>query len=927
MPFWMDAFLDALDEFSRSSATPGHSDYSEHSHISVLSTVFYDWIMKLIQAKYLIEPQPAPTPEDLYVMFITKILEQVLEWTNITCSSSEINDMVAQILDVYRPLTHSSFFAILWTASSSFSTMWDITNVLMQDEQVLFLQTASTIFTCTQDAFTEQRNIVIYYLEFHRSEWLFSDFLTVLQQLSKDDSSANDLTFLNKTCFSSAMKRIAGTYQSILNQPDTLPSTLVAQSLYEQHHHSSLVFREVSHLSTTLHDESTLHSTQNPTPSSFGDSRERTLDSEDTDLSTQMPSPPSHSSDIDDLHSESSISREEQRRKGSLRILNLIHEIRSRRIDTSETDWDATPFRDSGNFDESEIAPRDHFDDTIFDVINQFDIGVNLYKCQSICEETGNLTHLTITQNYLTKLTHFIVSETGFFGEFAAIHLNQLLSTVPDSGEIVSTVFPLLRNAFYRSNENACISLLDVTALEMEMNGNHSMILASWTDADWIAVFSFRWIRLRSLSHFLSYMVDILRESVRCRQSPSTSSLSLLRLFSASNHITSQSERITRINAKPDIDNHTGSHIILALILCHAVQDERLPSSLNDAMINFHHTDPSFSTLPLLFILLPAKHQLRRFRSSFHADFVFEKELSRMLLMFDGNCVQDLCILWSFFPPRDYLMFLHPFILRGLGSVLHQYKRSKTSTTASSFMEILLLSTSRPSSHSDSVQLFVSFPSDQIVEFSIALILDLFERSPFSTHEASKEQLSLQLITTLASHSLHTASATSLNRWFKTFHRLFLTSGQKSDEFESALWVLMTLCSSQLRLRLPPFAFDSLFGAVSPTLLQPPVRWNAQILSQRSWELFDMSLQTEMWSVEDRRKFRVEEKKRRWFSKEVLLNLVSHVPALRNIALVLLSRVCVQASRGVVLDLCRFGIVDPTVFHFRKIDDSTSTIK
>ncbi|KAK2963402.1 hypothetical protein BLNAU_1443 [Blattamonas nauphoetae] len=177
MPFWMDACYETLDENSR---------------ISVLSTVFYDWIMKLIQTKLLTEPQHTPTPEDLYIEFITGILGHFFERTNITCSSSEMNDLVAQILDVCRPLTHSSFFATIWEESSSYSTYQDVCQVLLHNEQVFLHQSEYTITEYTQDVFWKQRDIAIDYIKAHRSEWLFSDFLTVLQQLSKGNSNTHE---------------------------------------------------------------------------------------------------------------------------------------------------------------------------------------------------------------------------------------------------------------------------------------------------------------------------------------------------------------------------------------------------------------------------------------------------------------------------------------------------------------------------------------------------------------------------------------------------------------------------------------------------------------------------------------------------------------------------------------------------------------
>ncbi|KAK2963546.1 hypothetical protein BLNAU_1589 [Blattamonas nauphoetae] len=728
---------------------------------------------------------------------------------------------------------------MLYEYSSSFSILWDIYQVLLDNEQVLPLHT-------------------------------------------------NDLAFLNKPCFSSAMKEITERCQSILNKPDTLPS----QPLNEQDRPSSLVFLEESHLSTTLHDESTLHSTQNSTPSSFGDTHERTFDSEDTHLSTQMPSPPSHSSDIDDdLLSESSISREDKGQKGSLRVLNLIHEIRSRRIDTSETDWDPTPFRDFANFDEPKRVPRDHFDDTIFDMVDQRYIFTFLIHFHTIFEQTGNLNHLSITPAYLTKLTHFILSETGSFGSTAVDHLSLLLSAVPDPSEIVSTVYPLLRNAFHRSNENACSSLLCVVIKELEINRMHSAILACCTDADWIAVFSRRWIRLRFLRHFLENVIWIIEriDHFRLFLSPS---LSLIRLFSASNNITSRSENFAQFLIKSDAQDQRSQRYICGVILCHAAQDERIPSSLNDAIINFHLADPSFSTLPLLSFFYLTEHRIQRFLSSFPADIVIEKEISSMLHGFYRPSAYPLLVLCRLFAPRNYLQLLHPFILRGLGSVL-QLQMVKISPSQINFLRLIVDLAQYWSSFSDSIQLFITFPSDQIVEFSIAILLRHYEKSPFRTDDGCDIPSSLQIITTLASHSVHTAST-------PTIGSVTICSVDVAD----TLFVTAQTQTSSIRLRKS--------------------KWNATGIPMDFLTLSVLSVVSEMRFIDDSYLLRVQAVRRERSYRVVFLDLVSHIPAKRNAALVLLSKMCVPANRDKVLELCRFGVVECVM---RAVEASPTVLK
>ncbi|KAK2960663.1 hypothetical protein BLNAU_4318 [Blattamonas nauphoetae] len=127
--------------------------------------------------------------------------------------------------------------------------------------------------------------------------------------------------------------------QIVLNEPDTPPPLPATPN--EQHRPSSLVFREVSHLSTTLHDESTFCSLQNPAPSSFGNITITTLEAEDTHLSTQMPSPPSLGRDYDiEITSESTLSPSEDRKQTCLHLLEMMEDLRRRRTDEHEEEWD-----------------------------------------------------------------------------------------------------------------------------------------------------------------------------------------------------------------------------------------------------------------------------------------------------------------------------------------------------------------------------------------------------------------------------------------------------------------------------------------------------------------------------------------------------------------------------------------------------------
>ncbi|KAK2961938.1 hypothetical protein BLNAU_2994 [Blattamonas nauphoetae] len=781
-----------------------------------------------------------------------------------------MNDIVVQIVDKYRPLTHSAFHTMLWdSASSSFTSFLAVRDVLQQHDKLCMLLPVDAILDHTGIVFVEQGDVPKVNVLVHRGEWLFSDFLTVLQQLSKDDSDAvciafssdcglwkqNDLTFLSKPCFSSAMNEITGICQHILNQLDTHQSHQL--TLSDQDPPSSLVFMEASDLSTSLDEESTVHSTMNFNRSSHFSNNDKTPKSEDTHLSTQISDLPSHGSgyqiDIENrIDRETRISPTEKRRKSSLRILTLIHDIRSRRTDTGETDWNQTPSFDSEEVDPTEKVARDHFDHTIFDLVDQQDIQNLLDECTKISRQTGNLNHLTLTPQYLTKLTRFLLSETGFIGECAVEHLKFLLKAVPDPREIVSTVFPLLRHAFHRTNENACDALLWVVIKELKMNGDDSVLLASWTDDDWIAFFSHRWIRLYRFFLLLGILTDILAVTKCYRQSPSTSDLSLVRLFSASNHILPRSDTLITLFSKPDdLGGFEQFEFFCAIVVCFAAQDEPLPSSIFDAILRLNSTD-YFSTLIdiLITVVDQSKHEIPHFLSSFPVDFVIEKELSRMLVLLDEKSGPELIVLCEFFAPDTIHMFLHPFILRGLGSSLLQYQLNESPASHLQVLSLILFDLCRSSTSEDSIKLFLFFPSDQIVELSIALILYLDRRCHSEFFNEQKRSPSLTLITTLASHSLHAGSLVSLHRWFQTFYRLGLYPDRKTDDFQNVICALMTMCLSQLQFRLPPFTFRALFGDVNDNLLIRFARRSVFHFGDGWVQLFNMSVVIEFFFEE-----------------------------------------------------------------------------
>ncbi|KAK2963543.1 hypothetical protein BLNAU_1586 [Blattamonas nauphoetae] len=893
--------------------------------------------MKLIQTKVLPEPQTTPTPEALFVKFITGILKQVLERTNVTCSSSEMNDLTSQILDVYRPLTHSSFFAMIWTPSSLFSTMWDIANVLMQDEQVLFLQTPSSSnlnhLSLTPTYLTKLTHFILSetgsfgtiaaeHLHtilseapdpveivstvcpllrnvFHRSNenacyslidvtfrnmemngmnsailvsWADADWIAVfshrwvrlqplilfLRNVVDMLNNGSDIVLALLLCHAAQDECLPSSIHDTLvhlHITDAFFSNLPLLIILDRFDHQIRRFissfpadvvieREMSRKFLIFHNISAehvmilCHLLRLPPfafDSLFGEAKDefsiltRRVEVSDLGadpitiytmtllielwsdgesdipdvqpimrrlpccgvlltLGSHIPAKrngalvllskvcvPANCDEVLELCRfgvvecvmmavEASPSLEEYEMGVSIlgsifRTLTLsrsIDEMTSNSVDTSSFCAPCPPIT---TFSTDPITPYSNPEPMFLhtEAASQLEEVITTDNRRRTWgdREEWRLASLRVGSLHNSKFLCLPHSN-----ENAVDHLSLLLSAVPDPSEIVSTVYPLLRNAFHRSNENACYSLLNVVIKELDMNGLSSVILASWTDTDWIALFSHRWIR-----HFLTYVIHILGYSHTLRLSPSKSDLSLVRLFSASNNFTSRSERLVRLFVDPDIENQNRQAIVCGIVLCHAVQDERLPSSVHDTLVHTHHTDPSFSIFTLLIILHPAKSQIGRFLSSFPADVVIERELSGMLLFFDDKTMKKLSILCRLFAPRDYLL-------------------------------------------------------------------------------------------------------------------------------------------------LPPLSFKDLFGDILLQFLELPSSWSESGLGELPLKLFQISLLTDMWSVEDRRKFRVEEETRRLPSRKVFPDLVSHIPARRNIALVLLTKVYVPANRDEILELCRFGVVE-----------------
>ncbi|KAK2961964.1 hypothetical protein BLNAU_3020 [Blattamonas nauphoetae] len=328
-------------------------------------------------------------------------------------------------------------------------------------------------------------------------------------------------------------------------------------------------------------------------------------------------------------------------------------------------------------------------------------------------------------------------------------------------------------------------------------------------------------------------------------------------------------------------------NIICAIVLCFAAHNEPLPYSIHDAIIHLNSTNLRHSLIPhLLSILVPSKHEIIRFLSSFPADVVIEKELSIMFLLFDENSGRELITLLDLFARCEFLAFLHPFILRGLGSALLHYQMKGVPASHLQASNFILLDRFLSASFENTIQLFLLFPSAQIVDFSLTILHYLDQAVLFEVFNEHERSPSLALITTLASHSLHTASVASLHRWFLVLHQLHLNPNRTTDDFQSV------------------------FGEVNQYLWSLHDKWNVADLGDESIELFLMSVHTELCFDENDFSILNNGTERKRICRDVPPALVSPIPARRNAALVLLSKVCERANCGMVVDMCRFGVVE-----------------
>ncbi|KAK2947122.1 hypothetical protein BLNAU_17974 [Blattamonas nauphoetae] len=739
-----------------------------------------------------------------------------------------------------------------------------------------------------------------------RQVWLFSDFLVILRHHSMETSRKNDLNFLNRPCFSAALKEITNRCQNILSQLNLPPSA--STSLDERGKPNSQVFTQESHLSTSLYNESSLHSTQNNPPLSFGSNSEQSFESEDTHLSTQMPPPPSLDSiDLDDQNTDSAISPSDRRRQACLQLLELIHDIRSKRTDTGETDWDPTAVFENPQTDSTVERPRERFDDTIFDSMNLVFIYGCLKECNEIFEQTGNWHHLALTPLNVTKLTHTLLSDDPVLSDLAHIHLFHLLKTVPDQSMIVSTVFPIMRRSQREMNDQATHVWISILAYSIDLLLWDSLS-HDWTDTDWIAVFSHKWMSQIHLPLAVAGLIHVLE---RFQENPPFSfqrSSSLVGSFNKSNNFVNG--LVHRIKFDPHyFDSDKTPSLFSAVLLCCAAEDKPIPRCIVNKVSEFVGSmEFEFSEFMLSFSPYIKILQCKpRFASTLPLPLLCERLVREVLTGKDETLIQCLPQLFVCSDSATFIGFLHPFILRGFGSVLLRHADTEFQSVVPRIFLFRLTNVADWECFLATLSVYQLVPSSQIVETANA-ILQLYLAGNFTPHSLVSI---LSFVSMLSEYLINTASLQSVVRLYRLLTRIKSTSSTDHRiELINELWTLTMACLDKFRSSLPLTFFDACFRTLENechTHLHSTSPHEPEQLPTR--ELNSMNSFARIVNREGVNKA-VLDAIIVPMLPHILDSSLSPVSAFRNLSLPMLSKIFVPANAERVLDWCRLGVVE-----------------
>ncbi|KAK2946855.1 hypothetical protein BLNAU_18234 [Blattamonas nauphoetae] len=713
------------------------------------------------------------------------------------------------------------------------------------------------------------------FIQHSRQVWLFSDFLEILRHHSMDDSRKNDLTFLNRPCFSGALKEITTRCQNILNELNIHPSA-----------------------STSL-DERGKPNSQLRTIIRIGRRQS---------LSTDDPPPSLDTIDLEEQNTDSALTPSDRRRKACLQLLEMIHNIRSKRTDTGETDWDPTSFFENPQTDSTDEGNSDHFDDTIFDSIEPLSIMTRLNECETHFTHAGNWDHLTLTPLYITKLTHILLSDDHLLSESAHIHLFHLLKTAPDRIMVVSTVFPVLRRSQSDMNDEATLFWLLVLRLSNDY-GLWSSLNHNWTDADWMAVFSHKWM---SQIHLPLAVTRLIRLLERFQENPPFSfqrSSSLVRSFNKSNNFVNGLVHRIKFDQRQFSADETSS-LFSAAVLCCAAEDRPIPRCIVDKVsefvgsmeFDFSHFMKSFS--PRMMILDERKP---RFASTLPLPLLCERLVREVLTGKDVTIIQCLPQLYHCSDSATFIGFLHPFILRGFGSVFLQYADTEFQAVVFRIFLFMLNEVTDWECFFAALSIYRLVPSSQIVD-AVSVCLQLYLAGNFPPHSLGHF---FQFMTVLSNYSINTASLQSVVRLFRLLTRIKSTSPTDHRiEQINMFWTLLMACLDKFRSSLPLTFFDDCFKTLEN---ECRAHLATKIPNQRgprsTNELDAMTSFARIVSREGANKAALDVIIVPMLPN-ILVSSQSPVSAYRNLSLAMLSKIFVPANAERILDWCRLGVVE-----------------
>ncbi|KAK2963571.1 hypothetical protein BLNAU_1614 [Blattamonas nauphoetae] len=321
-------------------------------------------------------------------------------------------------------------------------------------------------------------------------------------------------------------------------------------------------------------------------------------------------------------------------------------------------------------------------------------------------------------------------------------------------------------------------------------------------------------------------------------------------------------------------------------LACCGAENRKIPATVNAALVA---NEPRINLDVVILRLLSHFNNLEHDKASFHASFPVEFFLERSFVEIlpqqldveqTANLLNFILVLPNSVP---FLVSLHPFVIRGLGSTLLRYS-----------LNDLSLHDPNPTSEVDETNI-------------VNLAAAFFNSIMVTTFDELLYEITLPSLCGEVNASINIASLSSLLHLLNSLRRLTKRINHLDSDSRLAVWKTFRICLTQLRFHLPPFIFIALFEADETECLshllddQPPkkiIRMNTVFeVSQltRSLYLHDSSVafsgNEEILRIIRRR-------------------LLSSIPAFRSTAFVILSKLCTPDNVDMVLVLCRLGVVE-----------------